>query len=258
MHRSLSFIFLSLILSTLLGCATIASSIVDSFDPDSYKIAGMPKSVFFSSEGRKIVADEILTTTNFYIDTPLVTSNEEIDRYADVFSKACLREKLSESAELFLSLGMESVPVGRFKPSYHGYFDPLETPELYEQITPEYRPVADAMKRTDGLIPLIRGVSVLRDEDNNAKFTDGIAIAEIQFGSEINDVCSLRIKTPDDLPLIEAFERAVMNSGRDLGKPKDNGIIGFGYLINTPQKEAILLGRESLSSPTNLTYILFR
>lgn len=256
MHRSLSIICMSLAFWFLSGCGIIASSIVESFDPDSYKIAGMPKSVFYSSEGRTIIAEELLNAPKLNLDTPLVSSYEETSKYADIFSKACLRNKLTKSAESFLSLGMESIPLGRFRPSYQYYFDPVKQPELYENILPEYRPVADSMIRKDGFIPGISGVSVIREEDNNATFTDGIAIAEIQYGSEINNVCTLRIRAPDDSPLIEAFERVVKDSGRELGKPGNIGILGFGYLINTPQREAILLGRDSLNSPTTLTYIL--
>jgi len=241
-----------------LGCATIADSIVDSFDPDSYKIGGIPKSVFYTSEGRKLVAADILNSPSLDPDTPLVVNIEEMNRYVGIFGKACLTDNLNKSAELFSALGMKSVPIGNFKPKYQYYFDPTKQPELYEQIALEYRPVAKSMMRKDGTIPGISGVSVNRKNDNNGIFTDGIAIADIQYGPAINDACSLRIKVPDDSLLIDAFERTVKESGRDVGKAKDNGIIGFGFIIGSPAKEAIILGRETLGSPTNLSYILFK
>lgn len=213
---------------------------------------------FFSDEGKRELVAQYRNSEDPDAKTPVVRSKALYAKYANVFKTACLANinDLTAAPAIFANSGMRPVAVAQYKPSIAGYFD--NTPANLSTMGKVYAELSVSMKRADGKIPYITGFSG-SSSTSKAVFTDGTAVAEVNIGKSINNTCSVRVKTPDDDPLVAQLGRVVNETGLASGPPRNTGILGLGYMIESKPKVLISIGRgrRSDQSPTYLNAVIF-
>lgn len=215
---------------------------------------------FFTEAGRAELAQAYLDAEDPDKGTPVVTSRAKMTRYADLFQSACLAGSLSvaQAQAAFRAAGMRPMAVARFSPSVFGWID--ESAASFGQMGPALQGLSRAMRRDDGKVPYLTGFTSSSREGNTAKvFTDGIAVGEVNVSRSVNDICSVRIKTRDDEPLLAELERVVRGAGYDVGRPADTGLFGRGYVLSRSPQTMAVIGRTRRSdqSPTSMSLVVF-
>ncbi|PHO04372.1 hypothetical protein CSC82_06820 [Rhodobacteraceae bacterium 4F10] len=212
--------------------------------------AGKPD--YFSPEGKQALADAYLNAENPDKSTPVVRSGSTLNKYANLFQEACLKTlpSFGGASEVFQKAGMRQVVVANHVPSIVGYMDNTEANRA--QMSEQYADLAVKLKRPNGEIPLITGFDTVAE--GRKVFTDGVAVAEVSVARNINDGCSVRIKTSDDNVMLKELQRVVNETGLATGAPANTGLFGMGYVLNKKPQTMLTVGRGHRSSHSPTRY----
>ena len=185
--------------------------------------------------------------------TPVVSARGTIARYASIFRDGCLRTmpSFAGASEAFIAAGLRPVPQQRYQLRTNGYLPPDS--QFIQGMSPPYREYALANPNAKGQVLWIIDVIDTQGKTATQTFTDGVVVAEITMGRSVNDICSVRLKTRDDDPLMAELQRVVNETGLASGPPRDTGLFGAGYTLD--KKTFVTLGRQrrSSQSPTRLS-----